>query len=88
MKKTYIITYDMSGEGDYEELYEAIKEYGTWAHINDSTWAIVTEDKAKEIRDYLIDYLTDGSSLFVIKSGTEAAWRNITCSNKWLKKNL
>ena len=88
MERTYIITYDMAEGGDYEDLYEAIKEYGTWAHINESTWAIVTEDKAKEIRDYLTEYLPQGSRLFVVKSGTAAAWRNVICSNEWLKNNL
>ena len=86
--KAYIISYDMAEGGDYEELYEAIKGYGIWAHITESTWAIVTDESAKEIRDYLEDYLSYGSALFVVKSGTEAAWRNALCSNKWLKKNL
>ena len=88
MKNTYIISYDMSQGGDYDELYKAIKEYGTWAHITESTWGIVTEEEATEIREYLSTYLPKGSRLFVIKSGTEAAWRNVICRNEWLKRHL
>lgn len=78
----------MSSGGDYEELYEAIKEYGTWSHITESTWGIVTDEKAADIRDYLGQFLPKGSRLFVLKSGTEAAWRNVICRSEWLKKHL
>lgn len=90
MKKTFIISYDLKNgsEDDYEKLYEAIKKNGTWAHITESTWAIVTEEKVKEIRDKFIEIMPKGSSLFVVKSGSIAAWRNVQCSNDWLKKHL
>lgn len=88
MKKCYIISYDMASDGDYDELYEAIKEYKAWAHITESTWAIVTEESAKEIRDYLGQFLPKGSRLLVVKSGSSGAWRNVICRNTWLKENL
>lgn len=84
----YIISYDMAEGGDYDDLYEAIKAYGTWAHITESTWAVVSSASAKQIRDDLGDYLPDGSRLFVVKSGAEAAWRNVIGKNEWLKKHL
>ena len=88
MKDCYIISYDMAGEGDYTALFDAIKAYGTWAHITESTWAVVTDDDHKEIRDDLAKYLPKDSRLFIVKSGTAAAWRNVLCRNQWLKKNL
>lgn len=84
----YIISYDKAGDGSYEELHAAIKEFGTWAHVTESTWAVKTEWKAEEIRDDLAQYLPKGSRLFVVRSGTAAAWRNVICRNEWLKKNL
>ena len=74
--------------GDYEPLLKAIKSYGTWAHINESTWAVVSEKTAPDIRDHLGKFFPSGSRLFVIKSGVAAAWKNTICSNEWLKKNL
>lgn len=88
MRKTYLISYDMAEGGDYDTLYKAIKEYGTWAHITESLYVISTEQTASEIRDNLSSLFPKGSRLFVLKSGTEAAWENVICSNKWLKKNL
>ncbi|MFZ1528903.1 MAG: CRISPR-associated protein Cas2 [Ferruginibacter sp.] len=90
MDKTFIISYDLAeGSGsEYQELIQAIKAYGTWAHVTKSTWAIVTDAKASEVRDHLISFLPDGSRLFVIKSGSVAAWRNPICRSEWLKKHL
>ncbi len=88
MERCYIISYDMAEGGDYNALHKAIKDYGTWAHITESTWAVVTEYSAEVIRDDLSDYLPDGSSLFVVGSGTEAAWRNVFCRSEWLKRSL
>jgi hypothetical protein len=90
MTKTFIISYDLKKGTDmnYSKLYDTIKEYGTWARITESTWAIVTEERAKEVRDKLIKLMPKGSSLFVIKSGSVSAWRNVQCSSTWLKKHL
>lgn len=90
MKKTFIISYDLNNGSseDYDNVYEIIKDYGTWAHITDSTWAIVTTERAKEVRDKLIELMPSGSSLFVVKTGGVSAWRNVQCSNEWLKKHL
>jgi hypothetical protein len=84
----YIISYDIANGGDYEPLFDAIRAYKTYAHINKSTWAVVSERTHKEIRDDLEQYLPEGSSLLVVKSGAAAAWRNVICSNEWLKRNL
>ena len=84
----YIISYDMVENGDYTSLIDAIKAYGTWAHITESTWAIVTEKSHTDVRDDIGLYLPKGSRLFVVKSGTAAAWRNVICRHQWLKENL
>jgi len=84
----YIISYDLRNNRNYESLYKAIKDYGTWARITESTWAIVTDEPAKEIREYLLEHMDDDDRLFIVKSGIEAAWQNVRCRNQWLKKHL
>jgi hypothetical protein len=86
-KRCYIISYDVS-EGGEDSVIGAIKQYGTWAHITHSTWAIVTEQRPKGIRDNLIRQMPDGSRLFVVRSGSFAAWRNVMSKSEWLKKYL
>jgi hypothetical protein len=86
----YLITYDLdrASSDHYEDLYRAIKSYGVWARVTESTWVVVTEQPAKEVRDTLGEYLRKGDRLFVLKSGVEAAWRNVRCDSDWLKKWL
>jgi hypothetical protein len=50
----------------------------------------MTDKKATEIRDSLGRVMQSGERVFVIRSGTEAAWRNSygEKNNEWLKKNL
>ena len=85
----YIISYDLCAPGrNYEQLYAAIRSYEKWAHINESMWAVVTNNSAVAIRDNLTQFLDANDRLFVIKSGIEAAWRNSLCKNEWLKGNL
>ena len=86
---TYIISYDLRKPGqNYDQLYEAIKSYGTWARVNESVWAVVTTNTAVQIRDHLLRFIDTNDRLFVIKSGVEAAWRNSICKNEWLKEHL
>lgn len=84
----YIVSYDLVNQRDYGELIAAIKGYGTWAHIHESLWAVVSEKTATQIRAELWQYMDADDRLFVVRSGTAAAWRNVLCNNAWLKKHL
>jgi len=84
----YIVSYDLRKQRNYDSLYEAIKGYGGWAHILESTWAVVTQESAADVRNRLLQHLDADDGLFVVKSGTEAAWQSVLCKNDWLKTNL
>lgn len=88
----YIVSYDLN-EGDpdkYEALIDEIKKFPYFAHITESLWAVVPSAGigAVEIRDRLKKIIGEKDRLFIIKSGVEAAWRNVVCKNEWLKENL
>lgn len=87
--RCYLISYDLKASSrNYDALYGAIKEYKTWARINDSFWAVVTNQSAVEVRANLMNFIDSNDSIFVVRSGTEAAWRNSQCKDTWLKKHL
>jgi hypothetical protein len=86
--KCYLIIYDLRKYRNYEELYQAIKSYGTWGKITESVWAIVTTQNSVQIRDHLLRFLDNDDRLMVIKSGGEAAWQNAIANNQWLKEQL
>ena len=51
-----IIEYDLRQPGrDYDALYKAIQNYGTWAHVTESTWLIKTDETCAQVRDKLLD---------------------------------
>ena len=77
----------MSSE-DYEKLYSKIKAYGTWAHILESTWAVVTSKSSGEVFDDLKQYLDGNDGLLVLKTAGVANWKNVLCKDSWLKDNL
>jgi hypothetical protein len=84
----YIVSYDLVKQRDYTSLIAEIKKYGTWAHIHESVWAVVTEMSAVEVREDLKRHMDSDDRIFVVRSGTEAAWRGVLCSADWLHKNL
>lgn len=88
---TYLIGYDLTDktEGAYEDLIQTIKGLGTWWHHLDSTWIVLTELSAKEVRDKLTPHIKSNDEVLVAKYGGEAAWRgfNDRASN-WLKEHL
>ena len=87
-EKTYIISYDLAKEGKYDDLFNHIKSYDTWAHITESTWAVLSTKTAAQVRDGIVKYLNENSRVIVIESANVAAWKNTICSNKWLKDNV
>lgn len=84
----HLISYDLAKGGDYESLISNIKDFPNWAHITESTWAIVTTLSCREVRDRLRPLLPVGSPLFVNRASGEAAWYNVMCNDDWLVAQL
>jgi|HigsolmetaGSP11D_1036233.scaffolds.fasta_scaffold04321_2 CRISPR/Cas system-associated endoribonuclease Cas2 len=92
---TYLICYDINKEGEaYRQanklLTDRIKElFQTWWHHLDSTWIVVTNLSAAEIRNALRSYIDTDDELLVIKSARDAAWHGFSDQgSSWLKDYL
>lgn len=73
--KLYIVTYDLVNPGrNYELLLKKIKEYGKWARLGGSSYLIVAEASAAQIRDNLKTSLDANDKLYVGLMGNAAAW--------------
>ncbi len=85
----YIITYDLSAPGrNYDTLYERIKAYGSWAHITESSWAIVTAATTAQVRDYLSEVLDESDKLLVGPLGRGASWLGLPKEvTDWLQES-
>lgn len=84
-----IVEYDLRQPGkDYDALYNAIKGYGTWAHVTESTWFIKTNETCIQVRDKLMELMDNNDRLFVGELSGIAAWHNTMCKGQFLKDNL
>jgi hypothetical protein len=87
--KVYQINYDLRKQRNYDALYERIKQYDRWCHPLESTWLIVTQQSAVQIRDYLAQAMDQDDGLLVTRLQGEAAWRGLGDNlNQWLKEKL
>ncbi len=87
---TYLIGYDLNKQKNYPDLIDAIKSLsGTWWHHLDSTWIIVTEKTAVQIRDSLKKHIDNDDELLVARLHGAAAWTGFNSNgSQWLENNL
>lgn len=84
----YIVTFEPGNATNLERITARLKTLGQYCPINKYCWAVLTEMNAKNLRDYIGNL--GGDRVFVIRSGTEAAWVNAygNQNSEWLKKHL
>ncbi len=90
MKLCYIVCFQIADKSNLETFKGLLKSTGFFCPITETAWAIKTEKKAAETRDWLSSLIGPNDRLFVVRSGTEAAWKNSFGEkhSKWLKDNL
>lgn len=87
---SYIVSFQVSSEETLTRLRAKLKTFRGYCPINHTCWAVITDKRAREVRDELVPVLERDDRIFVVRSGTEAAWRNAISDkhSAWLKKNL
>lgn len=89
---TYIVTFEIQESSTRSEFIKTLQDLAVnfYCPIHKNAWAIRSDKKAAEIRDLLAVNLPTTDRLFVIRTGTEAAWKNSygEKNNEWLKKYL
>lgn len=87
---TYIVTFEIDDLSRRKKVKEHLKTYGYYCPIHQHAWAIKTDKKAIDIVNAIIAITAAVDRIFVIRTGTEAAWRNAYGQENtdWLKKYL
>jgi hypothetical protein len=68
----YSISYDLHNPGqNYEDLHEAIKDFGGWWHHLESTWLVDTSSSASDIAEELYPHLDSNDELLVTRLSGE-----------------
>ena len=88
--KCYIVNFETSSSEVNEKVKEKLKLYNGYCPISDNCWAILTDKSAAQIRDSISLVIESGDRIFVLRSGSEGAWKNTygEKNSKWLKENL
>jgi len=73
---SYLISYDLIHNKNYDEIHKIIRSFEFWAKITESFWCIKSDKSCTEIRDILLHSMDNDDRLFVAKSSGEAAWKN------------
>ena len=61
------ITYDLRKPGrNYDELYQAIKKLGSWAHPAQSVWLVDTTKSTSDVRDELKKHVDSNDRILVV----------------------
>lgn len=87
---TYIVTFEINDLARRKRVKERLRTFRYYCPIHKNAWAIRTEKKASELRNFIVPILVASDRLFIIRTGTEAAWRNGygLGHSEWLKKYL
>lgn len=87
---TYIVTFEVNDALKKDQLKEKLKQYSSYCPIHDNCWAIVSDQTPSQISDYLSQDFSLSERIFVIRSGTYAAWINSygPKNSEWLKERL
>lgn len=86
----FLVNFEVSDESTADAVRAKLKEYKIYCPMTKTCWAIVTQKKAAEVVDEIGPVLKSGDRIFVVRSGTEGAWRNSygPKNSDWLKKHL
>jgi len=86
----YMVSYDLIKRKDYPELWDALKAYGTYAHILGSSWIIVSSQSANEICTALLKHVDNDDKIIVTEVTSNSAWSMSfpETIRKWLRKHL
>ncbi len=86
---SYLVTYDLIKQKNYDPLIKELQKYDYW-HCLKSTWIIKSNGPATAIRDALAPHIDSDDKLIVILLSREAAWTlsfSKECQD-WLQNKL
>lgn len=86
MDQTFVVIFETD---KIDEVKSYLKQFKAYSPITKNSWAILTDKSASVVRSEIAERTNQGDKVFVIRSGTEAAWINQTQAvTNWLKKHL
>ncbi|HUU39838.1 MAG TPA: hypothetical protein VMW42_02740 [Desulfatiglandales bacterium] len=84
-----LITYDLNNpDQDYSGFHDAIKCYGSWADLSESSYAVETDVKPTAIRDKLKEHIGKKDQVYIFTLTAPCAGMGSLEVKRWLSKRL
>ncbi len=89
MRNCYIVTYDLINPGrNYDGLLQTLKNNYAWARLGGSSYLILSDQSAVEIRNNLTQLIAHGDTLYVGLMSDVAAWYGLSDEvSNWILNN-
>jgi hypothetical protein len=86
----YIVSFEPADATQATRIETRIKELKQYCPVNKYCWAVMSDLKPGELAEHFRPIIGPKDRIFVIRSGTAAAWLNSYGEkwDEWLKKNL
>lgn len=85
---SYLVCYELVDNKDSSFIIEKLKSFGVWGRVIDNAWIVKSDKSFIEVRDEISEVIADNDRLLVVETNNIAAWKNVMCSNDWLKTNI
>lgn len=86
---TYIIIFEVNDINRKNSLEDKLQQFIDYHLIYGNCWAIVSDKEPIDIYNYLSTELTPPDRIFIVRSGTAAAWNTFgNETDQWLKERL
>ena len=86
---TYIVTFEVNDISRKSSLEDKLQQFIDYRSIHANCWAIVSDKQPIDIYNYLSTELAHTDGMFIIRSGTAAAWYSFgNETDQWLKEQL
>ena len=86
---TYIVTFDIADATRKNNLEAKLRQFDSYCPIHGSCWAVTSDKDPADIYKVLTEALAAPDRIFIVRSGTKAAWYTLGDENdKWLHERL
>ena len=86
---TYIVTFEVNDITRKGNLEDKLQQFIDYRAIHGNCWAIISDKEPIDIYSYLSTELISPDSMFIVRSGTAAAWSSFgNETDQWLKERL
>ena len=85
----YIVTFEVSDPTIKDNLTEKLKQFEGYCPIHAHCWVVLSNQEPADIYDFVTKGLGVSDKIFIIRSGTKAAWYTLGDPyDTWLKERL